>query len=585
MTETNCRQTDSPSGNLSPDITTPKTPLTTAQPSSDNKSSRAQTPVDPLIMDQDPTEVSEEHGGAYMSISQGKIGTSNVHSQKLLVAGHQSAHQGAPVGQNIRRRANQFKVGDEEVRRSKRQLQQRDDSGDEAQESVIGRARRDIGRYSDSFLGSSDDRDFDTMDPMEIAYRGHGNLDAFSSPSAGRNFRRIPGRNQQEQRDSRNERQVLGRPQQNVYGGGDLGAVDSNREDDGYVPRQFQRVTLSAGLPEPRFPVVKGRVVKQTSRRGDPPPISVSDDKDAGSENSDFQDSSMDDEEYDDYARYAQGVNPDYGTPIIEDEEYGEDEAENTFVPEPSFRRPNRAKKNRAGVSQPTGARPTAKNTATGVSGRSHPAVARRDKDAEKPRIILNSPSQSLAPSRYSGAVMPWGVNQQPVLVDQDTVSDAHLKKRGLTRPPPGEKVGKRSYGANDPENVAIVNMKENDRMSFAEIAEALNLKRVEMGRAPALTVCGVNGRYNRTAPILFAIQGLNFVPLSERKKAGGAKAHGSSTSKSGWTAEAENRLVEIVKQVEAEKWKHVAQMLNADLYNGRAIHDATACARRYAAL
>ncbi|KAB8301380.1 hypothetical protein EYC80_003256 [Monilinia laxa] len=597
MTETSRLRIDSPSESLSPVITASTTSPNTTQPTSDDKFSQAQTSVDPRIMEQDHTGVSEEHVGggfdpnghyqnAYMSISESANGNSKVQSQQPIVSGP----QGNPASQNNRCNANQYQNSDGEVRRSKRNFQKHGDNGDAAQDNGIGRARRDMG-YPGPFQGNSDEKNFDTTDPIEMAHRGHGSLGAFGSPFQNRSLRGIAGQYQQEQHDARSERHVLGRHQLSVDSDDDFGTFEIHHENEGRDPRQSQRVALAAGHREPRFsvattaPIVKGRIVKQTLRRGDPLFINTGDDEDAGLESSEFQYSSTDDEEHDEYAKYPQVLSPKYDTSMVEDEEYGEGQAERIFVPEPSFRRPNRVEKNRAGVLQPKGARPIANITVPNGAGRSHPAVARRNKNTDKPRIIFDTSSQNLAPSRYSGAVMPWGVNQQPVLVDQESVSDAHLKKRGLTRPPPGEKVVKRSYGANDPENVAIVNMKENDHLSFAEIAEALNLRRVECGRAPSLTVCGVNGRYNRTAPILFATRGMNFVPLSDRKKAGGAKAHGSSTSRASWTAEAENRLVEIVKQVEAVKWTQVAKLLNADLYNGQAIHDAAHCAKRYAAL
>lgn len=523
---------------------------------------------------------------AYMSISESATGNSKVQSQQSIV----SDPQGAPAGQSIRCNGNQYQNGDGEVRRSKRNFQKNGDNGNAAQDNVISRVRMDMG-YPGPFQGNSDEKNFDTMDPMEMAHRGHGSLSVFDSTFENRNFRGIAGKYQQEQHDGRNERHVLGRHQLGIDSGNDFGIFDVHHENEGRIPRQSQRVALGAGLREPRFsvattaPTVKGRIVKQTSRRGDPQFIDAGTNEDAEFESSDIQYSSMDDEEHDDYAEYPQAVSPEYDTSMVEVEEYDEDQTERIFVPEPSFRRPNRVEKNRSGVSQPTGARPIPNITLPKGADRSHPAAARRNKNSDNSRIHFDTSSQNLAPSRYSGAVMPWGVNQQPVLVDQETVSDAHLKKRGLTRPPPGKKVVKRSYGANDPENVAIVNMKENDKLSFAEIAEALNLRRVECGRAPSLTVCGVNGRYNRTAPILFAARGMNFVPLSDRKKASGAKAHGSSTSRAGWTVEAENRLVEIVKQVEAVKWTQVSKLLNADLYNGQVIHDAAHCAKRYAAL
>jgi hypothetical protein len=259
----------------------------------------------------------------------------------------------------------------------------------------------------------------------------------------------------------------------------------------------------------------------------------------------------------------------------------GEYDDESMFIPEVSTRLPDRIEKSRSG--RATGARHISRQGSPTGSIQAHPAVARHRSNHGKLGFEFSTPNTNLAPSRYSGAKMPWGVNQQPVMTDQDTVSDASLLKRGITRPPKGDKVCKRSYGANDPENIAIVNMKENTDWTFQEIADILNEQRVKAGKDPKLTVCGVNGRYNRTAPIMFAAQGLHFVPLSERKKHGGG--HGTRTKKFAWKPEDDAVLVETVKNIDTEKWARVADALNQELQGGRQVFDAESCAKRYAVL
>ncbi|TAQ91034.1 hypothetical protein B7494_g645 [Chlorociboria aeruginascens] len=159
----------------------------------------------------------------------------------------------------------------------------------------------------------------------------------------------------------------------------------------------------------------------------------------------------------------------------------------------------------------------------------------------ENPENYFNDPGRNLEQSRYSGANIPWGMNLLPKTVPQSAVTDAALIKRNLKRGN-GEKVCKRSYGANDPENIAIVNMKENDHLSFAEIVRRLNDKRIETGKNPGLSVCGVTSRYNRTAPLLFAAQGKAFVPLSERRK--GETNHGEWIERPKWTDEMDVALL-----------------------------------------
>ncbi|KAM3084988.1 hypothetical protein ACMFMG_003429 [Clarireedia jacksonii] len=265
-----------------------------------------------------------------------------------------------------------------------------------------------------------------------------------------------------------------------------------------------------------------------------------------------------------------------------EQEADGEGDDDFIFFPETSTRRPNRVEKSRAGH-QATGVRSLVHQSSDTTSISDHPAVARRGRSHGRLGFEFSTPNNHLAPSRYSGAMMPWGVNQRPVMTGQENVSDASLMKRGITHPPKGERVCKRSYGVNDPENIAIVNLKENTDMTFQEIVDKLNEERVKVGKDPKLTVCGVNGRYNRTAPIMFAAQGLHFVPLSERKKNG--DCHGKRTKKAGWDPEDDKVLVETVKYIDTEKWRRVADILNRELRGGRQVYDADACAKRYAAL
>jgi hypothetical protein len=260
----------------------------------------------------------------------------------------------------------------------------------------------------------------------------------------------------------------------------------------------------------------------------------------------------------------------------------GEDDDESMFIPEITTHRPNRVEKPWASH-RDAGTRRFARRASPTNSIPDHPAVARRRGSHGKLGFTFSMPNNNLAPSRYSGATMPWGINQQPVMTDQEKVSDASLLKRGITRPPKGEKVCKRSYGANDPENVAIVNLKENTNMTFQEIVDKLNAERVRVGQDPKLTVCGANARYNRTAPIMFAAQGLHFVPLSERKR--NNRGHGRRTTKAVWNPEDDEALVETVKYINAEKWRRVADTLNREMRGGRQVYDAESCAKRYAAL
>lgn len=165
---------------------------------------------------------------------------------------------------------------------------------------------------------------------------------------------------------------------------------------------------------------------------------------------------------------------------------------------------------------------------------------------------------QRLEPSRYSGAAMPWDVSIDPEMVDQSEVSDASLLKRNIARGK-GKRICKRGYGASDPENIAIVNMKEFDNLSFDEIAKRLNEKRVAEGKEPSLSAVGVNSRYNRTAPLLFSAQGKEFIPLSKRKGKAREIFEANRDGVLDWNDELDIALVNCVKEVDAARWNTVA--------------------------
>lgn len=200
---------------------------------------------------------------------------------------------------------------------------------------------------------------------------------------------------------------------------------------------------------------------------------------------------------------------------------------------------------------------------------------------------VESSVGTGLRESRYSGATdLPWHRNKtrsDPTRIEK--VTPAALLKRGLKKGQE-ETVVKRGYGAYDPENVEIVNLKETTDMSFAQIADYLNKKRVDDGRNPTLTMTGVNGRYNRTAPVLFETQGKVFIPLSKRKKNNPqAVLHGESRSpdnldNASWTEEYDLKLVKIVREYDADKWEVVRTRFEEA--TGFIIDDNTQLAKRF---
>ena len=186
-----------------------------------------------------------------------------------------------------------------------------------------------------------------------------------------------------------------------------------------------------------------------------------------------------------------------------------------------------------------------------------------------------------LNPSRSSGARMPWRVNNDAATDSDDDFddenqipADASLLKRQLNPTKSGKKG--RSAGANDPENIRIVNMRDDDGMRFDKIASILNAERIGAGREPSLTTNSINGRYNRTAPLLYAAAGKVFMPPGERRRRGfdrGASGRGlrvaggiggaSDGTGDLWSPVTDTELVRIVKEYDESKWERVATAIN----------------------
>jgi hypothetical protein len=97
--------------------------------------------------------------------------------------------------------------------------------------------------------------------------------------------------------------------------------------------------------------------------------------------------------------------------------------------------------------------------------------------------------------------------------------------------------------------------------MNFDQIKDEMNRRRIEAGRDPVLTTTGVTGRYNRTAPLLFAAQGEVFVPLS--KRGGKNRPNPGGETKMVWTDALDIKLVNCVKEIESKKWEEVAKLFN----------------------
>jgi len=180
--------------------------------------------------------------------------------------------------------------------------------------------------------------------------------------------------------------------------------------------------------------------------------------------------------------------------------------------------------------------------------------------------------------SRFSGSVQSPTRNKMPRAVPRSTVSDAVLLKKGLPVAK-GKHCINRAYGVNDPENIEIVNLHDHHNMSWAEIAEKMNAKRVAQGKTQQLSITAIANRYCRNAPVLMGAAGMKFVPLAKRRKT--AKGE-EDVPRIDWTAENDVVLVEIYNAYEEARWETICREFQEE--TGIEVHPMEA-ARRYAAI
>ena len=197
-----------------------------------------------------------------------------------------------------------------------------------------------------------------------------------------------------------------------------------------------------------------------------------------------------------------------------------------------------------------------------------------------------------LIPGRFSGVGdPPPKVNKMPQFVPGDAVSDAALLKRGLQRS--GEaRVASRAVGATDPDNITIISMFDNDKLTWTEIAQRMNQQRIMKGAKPNFTANSCHNRYNRNAPILYATDGREWVPVNKRRnykkgvhmRDGPPETEtqtGARSSDKGdpfpfaeyndnmevdqftWDAQCDLALVQAKKRIDAQLWPSVAKIFH----------------------
>jgi hypothetical protein len=200
---------------------------------------------------------------------------------------------------------------------------------------------------------------------------------------------------------------------------------------------------------------------------------------------------------------------------------------------------------------------------------------------------------EDLPPGRYSHvSTPPPKINKVPSLVPTEQVSDAALVKRGLKRTG-AARIASRATGATDPDNIKIIHLFDNERLPFIEIAKRLNDEKIAKGLKPIFTENSCHNRYNRNAPLLYATDGKEWVPLHKRRnyKRGkhlgvvrrGAIGEESQAAEQEeievdlpapealpqdnmevscftWDAACDMALVEAEKEVDFLKWRQVAE-------------------------
>jgi hypothetical protein len=154
--------------------------------------------------------------------------------------------------------------------------------------------------------------------------------------------------------------------------------------------------------------------------------------------------------------------------------------------------------------------------------------------------------------------------------------------------------------GAQDPENLFIVDAYENKNLDFHQIANLLNLQREARGEAGIFQANNCHNRYNRTAPFIFKANNKVFIPIKERAKnkergknkgkvktqqarvtldaISGALILGSSSAIN-WTPHMDRMLRKMVLEFDSTKWTIIAGQLSSA--TGQAI-TAEAVAGRY---
>ncbi len=131
--------------------------------------------------------------------------------------------------------------------------------------------------------------------------------------------------------------------------------------------------------------------------------------------------------------------------------------------------------------------------------------------------------------------------------------------------------------GERDPENHEIMRLRDDEHMSFGDIAQRLNEQRVARGRLPGLTENAIYSRYIRNAPLIAAAMGKEWSPVSLSKKPIGANITRPQPIK--FAPEHDELLVRVYKEVVDETWETVKKRFEE---RGGPQFDTVTLARRF---
>lgn len=165
---------------------------------------------------------------------------------------------------------------------------------------------------------------------------------------------------------------------------------------------------------------------------------------------------------------------------------------------------------------------------------------------------------------------------------------DSAGKLRDVPGPTSASAYRKRTLPEHDPENQTIKTLRQDNKMSWTQIAAVLNKRRITRGEEPSMTEAAVYGRFVRNAPRIAAMKGeagfdkdnymflkthanpTSFGDLVRSGRGGGASSNGDGGNSMRrrpiqWTEELEEALVLSVQRTKADLWTYVVSRMRVN--------------------